>query len=70
MFGNGAAIGMEIIVPHLRPIRQAHPAAPAASAVVVVGSAARGTAVFLTAATSRLSAVSTSLASVFVYSSS
>ena len=70
MFGNGAAIGMEIIVHPLRPIRQAHPAAPTASAVVVVGTASRGAAVYLTAAATRLTTVSTSLASVFVFSSS
>ena len=70
MFGNGAAIGMDIIVPPLRPIRQDHPAAPAASTVEVVGDTARGAAVYLTAATARLTTVAAALASVFVSSSS
>ena len=51
MFGNGVVIGSVVIHHHHRQIPQDHPQVLTALIVVVVGTAMRGTVVFLIAAT-------------------
>lgn len=69
MYGSGVQTGMAIIAAIVRQIRQEHPVALSACAVVAVGTAARGAAVCRTGTTARLATRATSSACASPFSS-